>query len=154
MTHLPWTVALYRLALHVYPAAFRRSFGAELVRDMELATGERWQAEGWPGLVGLWGRTLADLAVSAPAQWARAGWPVSTWLIGAATAATLAVAWRVHRAAWNMVYGGGDHEIAVLLVAVSAVLVVVVCTLTFTMWIVRPHQRPTAEGPICSRRAD
>ena len=65
MTHLPWTVALYRLALHVYPAAFRRSFGAELVRDMELATGERWQAEGWPGLVGLWGRTLADLAVSA-----------------------------------------------------------------------------------------
>jgi hypothetical protein len=142
MTHqLTWTVALYRLALHVYPAAFRRAFSAELVRDMELASEERWRTGGWPGLVGLWGRTLADLAVSAPAQWARAGWPVATWLIGAASVATVAVAWRVHRVAWRMVDAGGDHEIAVLLVAVSAVLLVVVCTLTFTTWIVRPRRR-------------
>ena len=142
MTHLTWTIALYRLALHVYPAAFRRTFRAELVRDMELASEESWRARGWSGLVGLWARTLADLAASAPAQWARAGWPIATWLVGGGSVITLVVAWWVYRAAWRLAHARGDHEIAVLLVALSVVLLVVVCTLTFTMSIVRPHQRP------------
>jgi hypothetical protein len=51
------------------------------------------------------------------------------------------VAWHIYRGAWHLVDSSGDHEVAVLLVAVSAVLIVVVCTLTFTMWIVRPHPR-------------
>jgi hypothetical protein len=64
---------------------------------------------------------------------------VSTWLIGAASAATVAVAWYVYRGAWRIAHASGDPDVAVLLVAVSAFLVVLVCTLTFTTWIVRPH---------------
>lgn len=132
---LTWSIVVYRVALRLYPEPFRREFGAELIRDMELAALE-CGAGGWRGVIGLWRRTLADLMVSAVSQWARARWRLSTWLIGAASGATVAVAWYVHRAAWHL---RRDDELSVLLVAVSAVLLVVVSTLTFTTWIVRPN---------------
>jgi len=140
MTRLQtWSVAVYRLALHLYPVTFRRAFGAELLSDFEQASAERWRADGWRGLGGAWRQTLCDLAVSVPVQWSRTAWPLSTWVIGAASVSTIAVAWHVYRGAWRIAHSSGDRDIAVLLVAVSAFLIVVVCTLTFTIWIVRPH---------------
>lgn len=135
------TIVLYRLALRLYPAAFRNEFGAELLRDIEIASEESWRARRWRGLVEMWARTIVDLTLSIVVQRTRAGWPVVTWMIGAVTAATLIVAWHIYRGAWDLVGLRGDHEVAVLLVAVSAVLLVVVCTLTFTMWLVRPHRQ-------------
>ena len=135
------TLALYRLLLLVYPSAFRRTFGDELVRDMDAAALECWRAARWRGLAALWARTLGDLVVSAAVQWTRVGWPFASWLVGIATMAALGVSWHVYRAAWDRARTFADDEIAVLLVAISAVLVVVVCTLTFTMWFARPRRR-------------
>lgn len=133
------TVVLYRLALRLYPAAFRKEFGAELLRDIEIASKESWHARRWRGLLEMWACTIVDLTVSILVQRTRAGWPVATWMVGAVSAATLGVAWHIYRGAWHLVASSGDHEVALLLVAVSAVLLVVLCTLTFTMWLVRPH---------------
>ena len=145
MTRLhTWSVTMYRLALHLYPLKFRRAFGPELLRDFELASAERWRADGWRGLVAACWQMLSDLAVSVPVQWSRTAWPLSTWVIGAASVSAVAVAWHVYRGAWRIAHSSGDRDIAVLLVAVSAFLVVVVCTLTFTIWIVRP---PGPHGP-------
>jgi chromate transport protein ChrA len=135
-----WSLTFYRLALHLYPRPFRRAFGAELALDFELASAERWRADGWPGLIDLWWQMIGDLAVSVLVQWSRAKWPLSTWVVGAASASTIAVAWYVYRAAWRIAHDSGDRDLAVLLIAVSAFLVVLVCTLTFTTWIVRPHR--------------
>ncbi len=137
---LTWTVAIYRVVLRLYPAAFVKAFGGELVRDMEMASDESWRAGRWRALVVLWARTLVDLGVSVVVQWTRTGWPVATWVTGASTAGALAVAWYVYRGAWRLARTRDDDEVAVLLVAVSAVLLVVVCTLTFTLWLVRPRR--------------
>ena len=59
---------LYRALLFLYPAAYRRRFGrdmAEMFAD-ELAAARR---NGITAVIRLWGKTLADLVVSAPATY-------------------------------------------------------------------------------------
>ncbi len=53
---------LYRALLHLYPASFRREYGAEMTAD--FARRSRG-ASTLPAMVALWAETIADLAVNA-----------------------------------------------------------------------------------------
>lgn len=132
MRALTSTVAIYRMALRIYPAGFRRTFGGDLVRDMQAATEDCWRTAGWRGLGMLWLRTADDLFRSAIVQWTRAGWPIASWVAAAATIAAVAVSWHVYRGAWQRARTHGEDELALLLVAISVVLLLLVCTLAFT----------------------
>ncbi len=54
----------YRLLLHLYPASFRREFGAELRQAFAERTRE---AGGWPGRMALWLETVREVAGNAAA---------------------------------------------------------------------------------------
>jgi putative ABC transport system permease protein len=58
---------LYRMLLHLYPAAFREEYAKAMEQDVrdELAESPIWPAVAW-----LWMRILFDLAVSLPVQMA------------------------------------------------------------------------------------
>ena len=67
--HEPWPIAaslrLYRLLLWLYPAAFRRAWGADMAQVFGDLCAQAWRQR---GLLALWTATLADLAASLPRE--------------------------------------------------------------------------------------
>ena len=138
---LVWALATYRVALRIHPATFRRTFGAELLHDFEVAMEERWLQSGWPGLFRLWRGTTLDAFHSAIAQWTREGWAIAAVFTTLIATAAVGASWHVYRGAWSRVQLRGDDDVAIVLVAASAVLLVLVCPLVFTAVIIRPRRR-------------
>lgn len=132
-------VAIYRLALRIYPSVFRTSFGPDLEYDFQAATDEGWRGARWRGVAVVWTRIVIDLVVSAVKEWTRAGWPVATLFVTPVALAALGVSWRVYRGAWSRAHLQGEDDVALVLVAVSTVLLVLVCTLVFTTMLMRPR---------------
>jgi hypothetical protein len=63
-----WSIALYRLLLAAYPAAFRREYGeamSQLFRDTAL---DGYRQRGVWGLLAVWLRTLGDFTISVGRQ--------------------------------------------------------------------------------------
>ena len=77
---LQGSVRLYRLLLLAYPASFRRRYAGEMAEvfgDMAEAAVER---RGGVGLIGLWGRVLPDLVLTAAVeQLTETGRRVAMW---------------------------------------------------------------------------
>ena len=138
---LSCVLAIYRGALRMYPSSFRRAFGSELLHDLQAATEDSWREAGWRGLTRLWACTAVDVVRSAVVQWTREGWPFGVLFVTPIAAAAVAASWHVYRGAWSRALMHGDEDVAIVLVAASAVLLVLVCTLVFTAVLIRPRRR-------------
>lgn len=63
-----FSIALYRRLLVLYPAAFRRAYGAQMAQVFRDNYRQAQQERGLPGILALWLATLADLLRSALAE--------------------------------------------------------------------------------------
>jgi hypothetical protein len=132
---------LYRAALSLCPAAFRREHGDEMARDFDEACGEAAAT----GDRALWLLRLflaADLVRTFGIQWLRTGFPaigLASILITLALAeglATLALRARIQLPA-----DPAHAEIlGVLLLAVTSVVLIAI-TIVLSLWVTRPSGR-------------
>jgi hypothetical protein len=132
---------LYRAALSLCPAGFRREHGDEMARDFDEARGEA-AADGDRALWILRLLMAVDLVRTFGIQWLRTGFPASglaSILVTLALAEGLATVAR--RARIQMPTDAAHAEIlGVLLLAVISVLLIAV-TIVLTLWASRPGRR-------------
>ena len=136
---------LYRAALSLCPAGFRREHGDEMVRDFDEARGEA-AADGDRALWILRLLMAVDLVRTFGIQWLRSGLPaiagLASILVTLALAeglATLAV--RARFAPFQMPANPVDAEIlGLLLLAVMSVMLIAM-TIVVSLWVNRPRRR-------------
>jgi len=132
---------LYRAALLLCPAGFRREHGDEMARDFDEARGEA-AADGDRALWVLRILMAVDLVRTFGIQWVRTGFPaigVASILVTLSLVAGLA---SVARRATIYVPTDADHAeiLGVLFLAVICVLLIAM-TIVLTLWVNRPSQR-------------
>ena len=132
---------LYRAALLLCPAGFRREHGDEMARDFDEARGEA-AADGDRALWVLRILMAVDLVRTFGIQWVRTGFPaigVASILVTLSLVAGLA---SVARRATIYVPADAAHAeiLGVLFLAVICVLLIAM-TIVLTLWVNRPSQR-------------
>jgi hypothetical protein len=130
---------LYRAALYLYPPAFRRDFGAEMVRVFDEARQETLLSGPGGGLWRFRARMSADLASAIVRQWLKTGWPVVgalSLLYSLTAASALASLWR--RLPFVLPRGTADADILMLELLAAIVLLLVATTIILTLWFTRP----------------
>ena len=135
---------LYRAALALCPAGFRREHGDEMLRDFDEARGEAAAA----GSGALWILRLlmaVDLVRTFGIQWLRSGFPaigLASILVTLALAEGLAtLALRARFAPFQMPANPADAEIlGLLLLAVMSVMLIAM-TIVVSLWVNRPRRR-------------
>jgi predicted lysophospholipase L1 biosynthesis ABC-type transport system permease subunit len=133
---------VYRAALYLYPAAFRREFSSEMTRDFHEATHEAARAGRRRDLLALWAGIGADLARTIVVQWLRTGLPVLLLCSTAAALAAASVAANVlPRAPFDVPSTAHDRDVMTLILLTCVVLLVVAATILFTFWFSRPMFR-------------
>ena len=135
---------LYRAALSLCPAGFRREHGDEMVRDFDEARGEA-AADGGRALWILRLLMAVDLVRTLGIQWFRTGFPaiaLASILVTLALAEGLAsLALRARFAPFQMPADPVDAEIlGVLLLAVMSVMLIAM-TIVLTQFVNRPRRR-------------
>jgi hypothetical protein len=133
---------VYRAALYLYPAAFRREFSSEMTRDFHDATHEAARTGRRRELLALWAGIGADLARTIVVQWLRTGLPVLLCCsIAAAFAAATVAANVLPRATLDIPASAHDRDLMTLMLLTGTVLLVIVATIVFTFWFARPVPR-------------
>jgi hypothetical protein len=132
---------LYRAALSLCPAGFRREHGDEMARDFDEACGEA-AATGDRALWILRLLMAVDLVRTFGIQWLRTGFPASglaSILVTLALAEGLAT---VARRARIQMPADAEHAeiLGVLLLAVTSV-VLIAMTIVLNFWVSRPSRR-------------
>lgn len=61
---IAFSVSVYQLLLHTYPAGFQREYGPNMVQVVRDSFRDAYHHNGMPGLIGLWLHTFADLLVT------------------------------------------------------------------------------------------
>jgi hypothetical protein len=124
---------LYQGLLHLYPAGFRAEFGDEMVCDFDDGMFEAWTARGWAGLISVWAFVAIDFVGTLLLQWLRTGVPAliviaASW---STLCATLVAYQFVPRPEFVRLIPpqNADQEMRVMLVATTAVLMVIVVTI-------------------------
>ena len=138
-------LTLYGLLLRLYPAAFRREFGSDMVQDFADISHEAWANEGWRGLLSLWLLTSADLARSVPIQWLRSG----TLIIGAlalagAACSAAAVAILAPRVPYRIAFNGLHGDELLLVILATTLVVLIAATIIFSLLFLRPSLNRSA----------
>ena len=132
---------IYYAALFLCPPAFRREFSAEMARDVDDAAEDMRSAGGAASLM-LWIGITIDLASTVVVQWLRSGWPVlAACSIAGAIAATRVAASMLLHDALPVPATAHDRDMMTLMLLTGTVLAVIVATIVFTFWFVRPTQR-------------
>ena len=130
---------LYRAALYLYPAAFRREFSSEMTRDFHEAT-----REAGPGRARLmlWAGIGADLVRTIVVEWLRTGLPVLLLCSTTAALAAASVAANVlPHTPFEVPATAHDRDVMTLLLLTCVVLLVIVTTILFTFWFSLPMFR-------------
>ena len=137
---------LYRAALSLCPAGFRREHGDEMARDFDEARGEA-AADGDRALWILRLLMAVDLVRTFGIQWLRSGLPaiglgLASILVTLALAEGLAtLALRARFAPFQMPANPVDAEIlGLLLLAVMSVMLIAM-TIVVSLWVNRPRRR-------------
>ena len=140
--HATLSERIYRMALRLYPGAFRSEFAREMALDFDEAGREAWRDRGWNGLLAFWGRMTADFTGSVALQWMHTGLPLIT-LISALIAAgvTGAAAQLAVRGPIATPLTPEDSDLLMMMLLIGVVLSVIVATLVFTFWFARPFPR-------------
>jgi hypothetical protein len=136
--------AVYRAALHLYPPAFRREFGSEMARDVEDASRDARKEGERRWRVAFWTAIAADLLHSAAVQWLKSGIPTVAMVAAMVVAATITMLARVWPAPPAVVaLSAADHDLALLMLLSAVVLLLIVATIVFSLWFLRPlRDRP------------
>lgn len=130
---------VYRAALYLYPATFRREFSSEMTRDFHEAMQEAGQGR---DRLMLWAGIGADLARTIVAQWLRTGLPVLLLCSTAAALAAASVAANVlPHTPFDVPATAHDRDVLTLVLLTCVVLLVIVATILFTFWFSRPMFR-------------
>ena len=134
---------LYRAALSLFPAAFRRDHGAEMARDFDDARQEA--ADGSRAIWWLRCCMAIDLARTWTVQWFRTGLPliaVASIVLSLAIAEGLAAA---ARATSVRMPDGLEHEDTVVVLFMAEISVVLIAmTILISLWVgrlLRPRRR-------------
>ena len=134
-------VRVYEAALQLYPPAFRREFGVEMVRDVREASLESAASRGWRDVATFWLAIAGDMLMTVPLEWCRTGLPLLALVSALPGAAFLGVLARVERRAWLVVPEQvADREILALVLLVTVVLFLILATIMFTLWFARPRR--------------
>ena len=132
---------VYYAALFLCPPAFRREFSTEMARDVDDAAEDMRSAGGAAALM-LWIGIAADLAATVVVQWLRSGWPVlATCSIAGAIAATRVAASMLWHEPLPVPASAHDRDLMTLMLLTGTVLAVIVATIVFTFWFLRPLVR-------------
>jgi hypothetical protein len=127
---------IYQALLHLYPSAFRREFGDEMVCDFDDATHEAWRLGGWTRVLACWALITGDFIWTALAQWVRTGWPAvaalsATWTTLCCT--VIAQQLVPERPIDSLIPPSNpDQEMIVMLLAVAVVFVLIAATILVT----------------------
>lgn len=133
---------IYRLGLRLYPAAFRREFGHEMLLDFDEGGRDAWCERGWRGVLAFWGRMSVDLAVTVALQWLRTGLPLITLVsVLVAVGVTGAAAQIIVRGPIMATLTPEDHDLVLLMLMIAVVLSVIAATIVFTLCFLRPLLR-------------
>ena len=131
---------VYGAAVHLYPPAFRREFGVEMVRDFREASREVRMSAGWRGLSALWLAIAGDVLMTVPLEWCRTGLPLLALLSALPGLDFLGMLVRLERRPSFVVPERvADREILALLLLVTVLLFLILATIMFTLWFARPH---------------
>jgi hypothetical protein len=130
----------YRAALQLYPPAFRREFGSEMLHDFHDASRDAADEGGRRGLTSFWLVIATDLLMTIPLEWCRTGLPLLVLAAAAPAATFLGLLARVHRRPFLVVpERAADREVLTLLVLVTVLLFLILATMMFTLWFARPR---------------
>ena len=137
----PLDARLYRSALSLCPAGFRREHGDEMAHDFEEARGEA-AGQGVGTLCICWLLMAIDLLRTFAVQWLRTGFPAIALV---ATLVTLAIAEGLAMVArrttvWVPADLPDADVLGVLFLAVISV-VLIAMTITLSLWVSRPSRR-------------
>jgi len=133
-------VRVYEAALQLYPPAFRREFGVEMVRDVREASLESAASRGWRDVATFWLAIAGDVLMTVPLEWCKTGLPLLALVSALPGAAFLGVLARVERRAWLLVPEQvADREILALVLLVTVVLFLILATILFTLWFAHPR---------------
>ena len=128
---------LYRAALSLCPASFRREHGDEMTLDFDQACGEA-AADGDGALWSLRLLMAVDLVRTFGVQWLRTGFPavvVASVLVTLALVEGLATVAR--RATIDMPPGVEDEEVIGFLFLVVICVLLIATTIALTLWMTR-----------------
>lgn len=140
-THLD--VQLYRAALWLHPAAFRREFSPEMLRDFSEARAEALTNHERRGLWVFRARMGADLMRSVFRQWLRTGWPVFVILAvtGPLTVASLLVA-MFRPISFDLPIDAPNADLITIELLAVVAFMVIAATIIFTVtFALRVHSR-------------
>jgi hypothetical protein len=142
-------LAVYRTLLRLYPAAFRRAFGADMTEDFEEASLEAWMQDRWRGMLSLWFFTCADLMRTVPLQWLRSRTLIVSGLgLIFATSCAAAVGILDARVPYMIRSSSPERDGILLLILAATVVVVIAATIIFS----QVFLRPALNGQARSRR--
>jgi hypothetical protein len=135
---------LYRAALSLCPAGFRREHGDEMVRDFDEARGEA-AADGHRALWILRFLMAVDIVRTVGIQWLRSGLPaigLASTLVTLALAEGIAsLALRARFAPFQMPANPVDAEVLGLLLLAVMCVMLIAMTIVLTQWVNRPRRR-------------
>jgi uncharacterized BrkB/YihY/UPF0761 family membrane protein len=124
---------VYAAALHLYPPAFRREFGPEMLRDFDDAQSETWCRPGARAVFVV--HIAADLARSIVWQWLRSGLPAIAVVSAAATLLSIAAISRLWPTrAMEMPLRPADRELLGLIILAIVVILLIATTIVLTIW--------------------
>jgi hypothetical protein len=130
----------YRAALQLYPPAFRREFGCEMLHDFSDARRDARDHSGRRGHASFWLVIATDLLMTIPVEWCRTGLPLLVIAAAAPGAMFLGLLARVNRRPFLVVpERAADREVLTLLVLVTVLLFLILATMMFTLWFARPR---------------
>jgi hypothetical protein len=136
--HASFLVQAYRTALWLYPPGFRGEFGDELAGDFNEALAE---AGGWRDTLRLLASVGADLIRTIVVQWVRTGAPIVALIaVGVAAVMTSGAATITSGPRWTHAVRPEDQELATVMLLIGAVLLVIVVTILFTLYFLRPKR--------------
>jgi hypothetical protein len=131
---------LYRAALRLCPGEFRREHGHEMAWDFDEARGEA--ASAGVGARGLLRLLIGlDLARTIGVQWLRTGLPaIGCVALLCSLLVSAGVTSAVLRLTFRIPAEGADAESIGVVLLAAVVLMVIVVTIVFNLWVHRPRR--------------
>ncbi len=131
---------LYRAALRLCPGEFRREHGEEMACDFDEARGEVASS----GAMAVWTLRFVmsvDLARTIVVQWLRTGLPAIACVALVCSLVVIAgLASAVLRLTFHLPTDGVDAESVGVVLLAAVVVMVIVVTIVFNLWVHRPRR--------------
>lgn len=142
----------YRLWLRLYPEAFRREFGREMLQDFVLELDEHRQRDDRRALWAFRRHVLLDGLVSLAKQWIHTGWPVfasAALVVPVLAVMSMGNLWK--RTRFDLPADSPNVDVLGLVLMATVSVVVIAATIIVTIWFTSPHLRRRARSRHAAR---